>query len=107
MFLNRRFKIALVITLFAFISGCVYIPDVQQGNVIHRKNVQKLRRGMSTEEVRRMLGNPVLENFLADNSLIYVYTYRHNHEKMKEKRLIIDFQNNQLVRYWTDFGDFK
>jgi outer membrane protein assembly factor BamE len=44
-----------------------YRPDVQQGNVVTREMAEQLREGMSREQVRFLLGTPMLSSpFHAD-----------------------------------------
>lgn len=91
-----------VCLLGVVLSGCVYRPDVQQGNIINNSDVKSLHTGMSANRVQSLLGAPVLVNIYRDNRLVYVYTFQHNYEKMKEKRLIIYFKNNKVINYWFD-----
>lgn len=93
--------------LIAFIialplSGCVYRPDVQQGNVITDQDVSAIHNGMTQDQIRFKLGDPILTNIFADNRMVYVYTFQHSHHKMQTKRLIIFFKNNRIIDYWFD-----
>jgi len=84
------------------IAGCVYRPDIQQGNVITDQDISAIHKGMSVTQIRFKLGDPILTNIYAENRIVYVYTFQHAHNKMQIRRLIIFFQNNRVKRYWFD-----
>lgn len=93
--------ISLALTC-ALLSSCslfrIHKMDVQQGNLYDQAEVSRLRTGMSTSEVKAIIGEPVMVNVLADNRLDYVYTNQPGHEEMSVKRLTCLFQNNRLVK---------
>ena len=75
-----KFITTLFLVIFFNFSlvGChMYRPDIQQGNVIVSKNVNKLRLGMSQATVKSILGNPILIDTFTDNRLSYIYNYKH------------------------------
>lgn len=103
--MNRRSILlaGIIIGLLGLIlSGCVYRPDVQQGNIITNSQVKSLRHGMRIRQVRSLLGDPLLVNVYRDNRIVYVYTFQHNHDRMQIKRLIIYLKNGVVADYWYD-----
>ncbi len=93
-------KIIPLTLICCVLSACNFVHkmDITQGNIYTPEEVSRLRTGMSTSEVKGILGNPVMVNVLSDNRFDYVYTDQPGHEKMYEKRLTCYFQNNRLVR---------
>lgn len=93
-------KIIPLVLFCAALSGCSFVHkmDIKQGNIYTQEEVSRLRTGMSMAEVKSILGNPVMENILADNRLDYVYTNQPGHEDRYEKRLTCLFQNGRLVK---------
>lgn len=93
-------KIITIITLMILcpLMGCVYVPDVQQGNIIDKSAVNKLHTGMSKEQVRNLLGDPVLTNSFDKNYWTYYYTMQKNGGKIKEQFLNLYFTNNKLTK---------
>lgn len=88
-----------ILTLFAtliFLSGCVHKMDIQQGNILDQDSVSKLHKGMSQEEVRNLLGTPVLINTFRDNRVDYVYTNKPGRGKGVEKNIILEFKGGTL-----------
>lgn len=92
--------------LLVALSGCgnpIWLPpahkiDVQQGNLIEQEQITQLREGMSRDEVRRVLGQPVLEPTLDEDRWDYVYTKGVSGEKVKAKTLSVYFENERVAR---------
>lgn len=86
----------LLLSLFA-VSACLYKPNIQQGNVLDQKEVNKLRPGMTKEQVRFVLGNPVLNTNLDNNTWYYLYYLIPARGDKVEKRLTLTFVEDKLT----------
>jgi len=69
--------LALSLTL----GGCssflhVYTIDINQGNVLTREMVDKLKPGMTPAQVRYVLGTPLVADTLDTSRWDYVYSYK-------------------------------
>lgn len=93
-------RITLVF-LILLIGGCIYHPSIQQGNIITDKDLGNLHIGMTKDQVRKLLGDPLIVN-TTNNRMIYVYTFQANHRPMQLTRLIIYLHDNKLTKFWTD-----
>jgi len=95
-------KKVIVVLLSLFLTSCswfhLYRPDVVQGNVLKPAMVNKIHTGMTSAEVRDVLGTPVLKDTFIDNQLLYVYNFIPNSGKPIEKKLILTFSNRKLIR---------
>lgn len=87
------------------LSGCtnwefpwVYRIDVDQGNIITQEKVNQLKPGMSREQVRFVMGSPLLADTFNENRWDYVYTLRDGEGKNTEQRLTVIFVDDQLAR---------
>lgn len=100
--MRRLLLIGLFSLATLFLSGCIYRPDVQQGNVIADSDLQGLHIGMTRDEVRSLLGDPVLVDVFDERRTIYVYTFKHAHQRMEEKRLVIYLSSNRVTSFWVD-----
>ena len=95
--------IGFITCLLSFVlSGCMYRPTVQQGNVINAAHLKAIKNGMTSSQIKSLLGGPLLINIYQDNRIVYVYTFQRGHHSMKEKRLIIYLKNNRVTNYWYD-----
>ena len=72
--------------------------DVEQGNIIDQENVARLHRGMSTAQVKAIMGQPVLINLFTPQQIYYVYTLQRGHDPRTEKRVIVTFRQGRLVK---------
>lgn len=64
------------------LSGCAveryfleYRVSVQQGNVVEQKHIVQLRPGMTRDQVRYVLGTPLLQDPFHANRWDYIYRY--------------------------------
>ena len=92
---------ASVLTLGA--CRTIYVPDVQQGNLLIGKNVSELKPGLTKQQVVALLGSPSVVSPFSPNQWNYVATMQHRGGPVKERTLTLYFDNDTLVR--TD-GNF-
>lgn len=99
----KQLAAALLLSLSMAIgfSGCVYKIDIQQGNVITDRDLQRIHRGMTTKAVQMILGEPLLKNSYHDDQLRYVYTMKRGHRPMTQRHLMIDFKHNRVTNIHT------
>lgn len=102
--------ISIILLSITLLSGCtnwIYRIDVPQGNFLDQKDVDKLRVEMTKEQVRFVLGNPVVEDSFNDDIWYYYYEMKrgmsHRGEDVK-KQLILSFDDNKLVDFSGDFA---
>jgi outer membrane protein assembly factor BamE len=81
----------------------IYVPDVQQGNLLIAKNVTQLKPGLTKQQVVALLGSPSVVSPFNSNQWNYVATMQHRGGTVKERTLTLYFDNDALVR--TD-GNF-
>lgn len=75
----------------------LYHPTFSQGNMITPQTSDQLKLGMSTEQVKHLMGTPVLETPLSPNTLHYVYTLRVKNKQIEHKQVTLTFKNNRLI----------
>ncbi|MEO8400936.1 MAG: outer membrane protein assembly factor BamE [Gammaproteobacteria bacterium] len=85
----------LFATLFA-LTGCVHKMDIEQGNIITPEMVSSLHTGMTKEEVKEIMGTPMLLNTFDDDRVSYVYTFKPGHGTQTEKMVTLIFRGNRL-----------
>lgn len=93
------------------VTGCswlgdlpfVYKMDVQQGNVIDQEMVNKLQPGMNKNQVRYVLGTPMLVDVFHQERWDYVYTMERRGKPLPGHRFSVYFEDNRLARVEGDF----
>ena len=105
----RHAHLPLVFAGIAALSACggtnfitPYRMDIQQGNYISQDMVSQLKIGMSKEQVRYVLGTPLVADIFHADRWDYVY-YRDPRKGQREGRKIaVLFENGKLVRVLGD-----
>lgn len=107
--MRLKHLVIAVLTIIS-LSGCslldrlVYKIDIPQGNYIEDAQVQKLRVDMTKEQVKFVLGTPMLTDTFDQDEWNYLYHYKTGRGVVTAKQLILTFDNNQLK---TVEGDYK
>jgi outer membrane protein assembly factor BamE len=116
--LPRRRRALLCVLFAAGLAGCSsqsvenmlddlpgiapYRIEIQQGNYVSQDMVAKLKRGMSPEQVRFVLGTPLLTDMFHPNRWDYVFYRERPNKTREERRISVFFENNRLVRVTGD-----
>ncbi len=102
-------KIILITTfLILGLTGCssgllsVHRIDVQQGNALAEESVRKLAVGMNQEQVRYLLGNPLVTGIFRPDRWDYVYYFKPGNGDTDEHRVTVFFSDGQVVRIDND-----
>lgn len=80
-----------------------YVPDVVQGNFISSEQYAKLQVGQNREQVRQILGTPLLASYFHANRWDYVFEFKRANQVMgKERRVTVFFEGDKLVKFQGD-----
>lgn len=94
----RRFTLA---SLLAVLVGCsfpgVHKIDIQQGNVITQDMVDQLRPGMTTRQVRFIMGTPLITDTFHSNRWDYLYSIQTGGGIRHQERISLVFDDNQQL----------
>ncbi len=101
---TRKWLVALCAGFLMFsTTGCVYRIDVPQGNYVEQKEVNKLRIGMTREQVTYVMGSPMVTDQNDPNVWYYIYYLKPGWDKAERKDLRLIFKDNRLVAMNGDF----
>ncbi|MCC2607347.1 outer membrane protein assembly factor BamE [Planctobacterium marinum] len=106
-----KLKLLLSLILAVAISGCsswIYRIDVGQGNYVIQDDVDKLRIGMTKEQVQFVLGAPVLRDSFDENTYYYIYKIKRGMKSRGEdfrKDLVLHFDDGKLAKMTGDFDE--
>jgi len=106
----QRLLIAVIASLW--LAGCSYVPhivteyriDVQQGNVITQEMVAQLKPGQTRDQVRFILGTPLLTDIFHAQRWDYLYRLQNGRTNEVEARKFSVFfgQDGRLERVAGD-----
>ncbi|MEM6512466.1 MAG: outer membrane protein assembly factor BamE [Pseudomonadota bacterium] len=69
----RKTPLILILVLALSTSGCVFRANIPQGNVIEQDDVDQLEVGMTRNQVRFLLGTPMVDDPFQRDRWDYVY----------------------------------
>lgn len=75
-----------------------YKIDIQQGNNVSQEAVSQLKLGMSREQVRALLGTPLLTDIFHGDRWDYVYFREHPSGAREQRKLAVHFDGGKLAR---------
>jgi outer membrane protein assembly factor BamE len=76
----------------------VYKMTVQQGNIVTEEMVDRLEAGMTRNQVRYLLGTPMLVDIFHQDRWYYTYTIKRGHGEMEKRPLAVFFDGDEMVR---------
>lgn len=79
-----------------------YKVEVVQGNVITREQTQALQPGMSRQQVREILGTPLMTSLFHTDRWEYVFTLKRPGVDAQTRRLTVFFNDSALARVEGD-----
>ena len=80
-----------------------YVPDIVQGNFVSSEQYSKLKLGMTREQVRQILGTPLLADYFHANRWDYVFEFKRNGQVVgKDRRITLFFDGDKLVKFEGD-----
>ena len=96
-----RTKIILL-TLFLFsplLSSCsTYKMDIRQGNFVTPEMREKLKLGMTRQQVRYVLGTPLVSDVYHGNRWDYVYRLERGGKVIEQQNMTLYFEGDKLAR---------
>lgn len=79
-----------------------YRVDVRQGNFVSQDMVERLKPGMSRDQVRFVLGTPLVTDIFHADRWDYVYRFQPGRGAVQERRLVVYFADGKLARVGGD-----
>ncbi|QWE20843.1 outer membrane protein assembly factor BamE [Polynucleobacter sp. AP-Kolm-20A-A1] len=80
-----------------------YVPDVVQGNFISSEQYAKLQVGMSREQVRQIMGTPLLASYFHANRWDYIFEFKRAGQVVgKERHVTVFFDGDKVVKFEGD-----
>ena len=103
----NKFKLISVLVVIITISGCVYRPDLQQGNLLNIENIDRVQIDMTKSQIKYLLGGPVIGTPYKENRWDYIYYYQprmgpESDESTQRYWLVIFFEDDRVVRIEKD-----
>jgi len=91
-----------VLLLFISLMGCsgryftVHKIDVQQGNAVDPEKVEQLQTGMNKEQVRFLMGTPLINDAFHPNRWDYVYHLIPDYGDIERRHVAVTFEGDTV-----------
>lgn len=110
---RSRFQVALIVSVASFLAGCASVGDasrnmvsaitpykveVVQGNFVSKEQVAALQPGMSRQQVREILGTPLVTSVFHADRWEYVFTIRRQGVEAQSRKLTVFFDGERFAR---------
>ena len=79
-----------------------YRVEIVQGNFVSREQVEALRPGMSRQQVREVLGTPLMTSVFHADRWDYVFTLKRQGVEPQARRLAVFFKGGVMERFEGD-----
>jgi len=103
-------KSILPLAVALSVAACSWVPnisphriEIQQGNFVTQEMVAQLKPGMSRDQVRFILGTPLVADVFHADRWDYVFTrIRANSRELEQRRIAVFFEDGKLKRVEGD-----
>ena len=101
-------RIIISAALIWTLAGCTFFPgvhkiDIQQGNIVTQEMVDQLKPGMTKDQVRFVMGTPLIQDTFQNNRWDYMLTFKKGGEARTQERLSLFFADGKLSKLSGDF----
>ena len=94
-----KFRAPLIALASLALAACVYRIDIQQGNFLEDKDIDRVTVGMTRVQVRSLLGTPMVADPFESSRWDYVYYLKQGRLKKPEQRhFIVFFEGDKVTK---------
>ena len=97
------------VSLTLMLCGCSYLSrlsvyklDINQGNYLTQDQVDKVKVGQTRQQVRTVLGTPLLADPFHANRWDYVYEFQRQGRMLEHRQFTVYFVDDRLARWEGD-----
>lgn len=97
------------VSLALMLGGCSYLSkisvyklDINQGNYLTQDQLEKLKVGQTRQQVRTVLGTPLLADPFHANRWDYVYEFQRQGRMLEHRQFTVYFVDDRLARWEGD-----
>ena len=80
----------------------VYKLDINQGNYLSQDMVDRLRVGQTKQQVRTVLGTPLVTSTFRDSRWDYIYEFQRQGRTVEHRAFTVYFVEDKLARWEGD-----
>jgi outer membrane protein assembly factor BamE len=85
---RKSLVLAIVLGVLIGSTGCVYRANISQGNIVEEEDLDQVEVGMTRNQVRFLLGTPMIDDPFHQNRWDYVYYVKIGRNEATAKRWV-------------------
>lgn len=85
---RNSIALAVAMAILLVSSGCVYRANISQGNIVEEEDLDQVEVGMTRNQVRFLLGTPMIDDPFHRNRWDYVYYVKIGRNDATAKRWV-------------------
>ena len=85
---RNSIALAVAMAILLVSSGCVYRANISQGNIVEEEDLDQVEVGMTRNQVRFLLGTPMIDDPFHQNRWDYVYYVKIGRNDATAKRWV-------------------
>lgn len=89
--------LVILLGLLTAASGCVYRANISQGNIVEEEDLDQVAIGMTRNQVRFLLGTPMIADPFHQNRWDYVYYVKIGRNDATAKRWVTILFDDEAV----------
>lgn len=86
--MRKLYTLSVTLLALAMVAGCVYQANLSQGNLLKQEDLDQIETGMTQNQVRFLLGTPMIDDPFHHDRWDYVYFLRIGRKKASFKRWV-------------------
>lgn len=104
----RSLAVAGLVLMSLLATGCSWLPslgyklEINQGNYITQDMVERLKVGMTRQQVRTVLGSPMIADIFHADRWDYVFELRQRGRRVEHREFVVFFAEDRVVRWEGD-----
>jgi outer membrane protein assembly factor BamE len=101
--MRKLVTISCIFIILSAIGGCVYQANISQGNLFKQEDLEQIKVGMTSSQVRFLLGTPMVDDPFHKERWDYIYFLKIGRDDAVSKRwLSIYFDGDNVTKIIND-----
>lgn len=91
-------KLIIILSIYIGLLACTYHQEIPQGNLVSQEQLQKVKPGMNREQVRFLIGSPLVQDPFHKGRWDYLFRLHRGKEVLESYRVSVHFEQDKVVR---------
>lgn len=101
--MRKLITISCIFLILSAVGGCVYQANISQGNLFEQEELEQIKVGMTSSQVRFLLGTPMVDDPFHKERWDYIYFLKIGRGDAVSKRwLSIYFDGDNVTKIIND-----